>query len=69
MKMMVIVNGISFYTTSTAIRRGVGNNSNINVAIQQVFADLFNAVGISTTIRLYDHQMKQHKYDIQLRRV
>ena len=69
MKMMVIVNGISFYTTSTAIKRGVGNNSNINVAIQQVFADLFNAVGISTTIRLYDHQMKQHKYDIQLRRV
>jgi len=69
MKMMVIVNGISFYTTSTAIKRGVGNNSNINVAIQQVFADLFNAVGISTTIRLYDHQMKQHTYDIQLRRV
>jgi hypothetical protein len=69
MKMMVIVNGISFYTTSTAIKRGVGNNSNINVAIQQVFADLYNAVGICTTIRLYDHQMKQHTYDIQLRRV
>jgi len=69
MKMMVIVNGVSFYTTSTAIKRGVGNNSNINVAVQQVFADLFNAVGISTTIRLYDHQMKQHTYDIQLRRV
>jgi len=69
MKMMVIVNGVSFYTTSTAIKRGVGNNSNVNVAVQQVFADLFNAVGISTTIRLYDHQMKQHTYDIQLRRV
>jgi hypothetical protein len=69
MKINVIVNGVSFYTTSTAIKRGVGNNSNINVAIQQVFADMFNAVGISTTIRLYDHQMKQHTYDIQLRRV
>ncbi len=69
MKINVIVNGVSFYTTSTAIKRGVGNNSNLNVAIQQVFADLFNAVGISTTIRLYDHQMKQHTYDIQLRRV
>jgi len=69
MKINVIVNGVSFYTTSAAIKRGVGNNSNINVAIQQVFADMFNAVGISTTIRLFDHQMKQHTYDIQLRRV
>jgi hypothetical protein len=69
MKMMVIVNGVSFYTTSTAIRRGVGNNSNINVAIQQVFADLHNAIGISTSIRLYDHKMQQHTYDIQLRRM
>ena len=69
MKINVTINGISFYTTSAAIKRGVGNNSNVNVAVQQVFADMFNAVGISTTIRLYDHQMKQHKYDIQLRRV
>ena len=69
MKINVTINGISFYTTSAAIKRGVGNNSNVNVAVQQVFADLYNAVGIGTTIRLYDHQMKQHTYVIQLRRV
>lgn len=69
MKINVTINGISFYTTSAAIKRGVGNNSNVNVAVQQVFENLHNAVGISTTIRLYDHQMKQHTYDIQLRRV
>jgi hypothetical protein len=69
MKINVIVNGISFYTTSAAIKRGVGNNSNVNVAIRQVFADLHNAVGICTTVRLYDHQMTQHTYDIQLRKV
>jgi hypothetical protein len=69
MKINVIVNGISFYTTSAGIKRGVGNNSNVNVAIQQVFADMYNAVGISTTIRLYDHKMIQHAYDIQLRKM
>jgi hypothetical protein len=69
MKMNVIVNGVSFYTTSTAIKRGVGNNSNVNVAVRQVFEDLHNAVGICTTIRLYDHKMVQHTYDIQLRRI
>lgn len=70
MKMMVIVNGISFYTTKRALReRRVGNDSNLNVALSQVFENLHNAVGISTTIRLYDHQMKQHTYDVQLRRV
>ena len=69
MKINVIVNGISFYTTSAAIKRGVGNNSNVNVAIRQVFADMHNAIGIGTTVRLYDHQMKQHTYDIQLRKM
>ena len=49
--------------------RGVGNNSNVNVAVRQVFEDLHNAVGITTTIRLYDSKMVQHTYDIQLRRM
>ena len=69
MKVNVTINGISFYTTSAAINRGVGNNTLVNVAIQRVFKDMFNAVGIGTTIRLYDHQMKQQTYDIQIRRV
>jgi hypothetical protein len=41
----------------------------MNIAVQHVFADLHNAVGICTTIRLYDHKMVQHTYDIQLRKM
>lgn len=69
MKLNVIVNGVSFYTTSAAVKRGVGNNSNVNVAVQQVFENMHNAIGIGTTIRLYDSKMQQHTYDIQLRKV
>jgi hypothetical protein len=70
MKMQVIVNGISFYTTKRALReRRVGSDSNLNVALSQVYENLFNAVGISTTISLYDHKMKKHTYDIQMRKL
>jgi hypothetical protein len=70
MKMQVIVNGISFYTSKRALReRRVGSDSNLNVALSQVYENLFNAVGISTTISLYDHKMKQHTYDIQMRKL
>lgn len=63
----VIVNGISFYTTEARIkRRTVGSDSNLNEAIYQLYSNMFNAVGIASTITLYDNKMKKHSYDIQL---
>ena len=63
----VIVNGVSFYTTKARIKnRTVGDNSNINEAIYQLYSNLFNAVGIGSTISLYDSKMKKHTYDIQI---
>jgi len=63
----VIVNGVSFYTTKRAIvERRVGDNSNINEAIYQLYSNMFNAVGIGSTISLYDSKMCKHTYDIQI---
>jgi hypothetical protein len=63
----VIVNGVSFYTTKSAIKnRRVGDNSNLNEAIAQLYSNLFNAVGIGTTMHIYDSKMKKHTYDIQI---
>ncbi len=65
--MRVIVNGVSFYTTKRAIvERRVGDNSNINEAIYQLYSNMFNAVGIGSTISLYDSKMCKHTYDIQI---
>ena len=65
--MRVIVNGVSFYTTKRAIvERRVGDNSNINEAIYQLYSNMFNAVGIGSTISLYDSKMRKHTYDIQI---
>jgi nitric oxide synthase oxygenase domain/subunit len=63
----VIVNGVSFYTTESRIkRREVGDNSNLNEAIYQLHSNLFNAVGIASTMTVYDSKMQKHKFDIQI---
>ena len=63
----VIVNGISFYTTRARIKnRTVGDNTNLNEALALVYADLFNGVGIGTTMHIYDSKMRKHTYDIQI---
>lgn len=63
----VIVNGVSFYTTAARIkRREVGDNSNLNEAIYQLYSNLFNAVGIASTMTIYDSKMRKHQYDIQI---
>ena len=65
----VKVNGISFYTTKRALReRRVGSDSNLNVALSQMYENMFNAVGIHSTITLYDSKMRKHTYDISIRK-
>lgn len=63
----VIANGISFYTTEARIkRRTVGSDTNLNEAIFQLYSNLFNAVGISSTMTIYDGKMNKHVYNIQI---
>jgi hypothetical protein len=70
MKLRVIVNGVSFYTTSTAIKqRRVGDFSFQNDALYYALDLMGKNAGIGTTVRYYDHKMKQHAFDIQLSKV
>lgn len=69
MKYRVIVNGVSFYTSGAAIKRGVGDLISLNTAVRQLFEDMFNAIGISSRISVYDEKMKQVTYDIQITKI
>ena len=69
MKYRVIVNGISFYTTGAAIKRGVGDSVNVNVVVRQLFENMHNAIGIASTMSVYDHKMNRVSYDVQISRV
>jgi hypothetical protein len=66
MKYRVIVNGVSFYTTGAAIKRGVGDSVSVNVVVRQLFEDMFNAIGISSRLSVYDHKMEKVTYDVSI---
>lgn len=69
MKYRVIVNGVSFYTTGAAIKRGVGDSVSVNTVVRQLFENLFNGIGIASTMTVYDNKMNQVKYDVQISKV
>lgn len=70
MKLRAIVNGVSFYTTSTAIKqRRVGDFTLQNDALFYVLDCMAKSDGFATTVRYYDAKMVQHKFDIQLTKV
>lgn len=70
MKIRAIVNGISFYTTKTAIKgRRVGDFGLQNDALSYALELMGKNEGIGTTVRYYDHRMVQHKFVIQLSKV
>lgn len=70
MKIRAIVNGVSFYTNTTAIKnRRVGDFSMINDALYYALELKGNNFGIDTRVRYYDCEMKQHHFDIQLSEV
>lgn len=63
----VIVNGVSFYTTEARIkRREVGSDASLNEAIFRLHSNMFNAVGIASTTRVYDSKMQMRSFDIQI---
>jgi hypothetical protein len=66
-KIRAIVNGVSFYTTTTAIRKQtVGDNSLQNSALFFCLDAMGKNLGIGRTVALYDGKMKRHAFDIQL---
>jgi len=70
MKVRAVVNGVSFYTNSAQIIRGVGDFSGVNIAVRQVYDRMLaeNVAGLATTIHLYDYKMTKQSFDVQLSR-
>ena len=69
MKYRVIVNGVSFYTTGAAIKRGVGDSVAVNTVVRQLFEKMFNAIGMVSTMVVYDGKMQRTSYDVQISKV
>jgi hypothetical protein len=67
MKIRVIVNGVSYYTTRAAIKKQVsGDFSMQNTALFHALYMMGKNLGIGTTVTLYDSKVKRHSFDIQL---
>ena len=70
MRIRAIVNGVCFYTTSTAIKRHtVCDFNNQNIAMAQVYDQMGPNKGFATTITIYDYKMNPVRYAIQLNKV
>jgi hypothetical protein len=66
-KIRAIINGVSFYTTTSAInKQAVGDNSLQNVALKFALDCMGKNCGIGRDVHLYDHKMTKHTFQIQL---
>jgi hypothetical protein len=66
MKYRVIVNGVSFYATKAAIKRGVGDSVAVNCAVRLCGEEMGNGLGFGKTYTFYDNAMKQSTLDVQI---
>lgn len=67
MKIRAIVNGVSFYTTRSAIKKqSSGDFSMQNTALFFVLDCMGKDLGLARTVVLYDGKMVRHSFDIQL---
>lgn len=67
MKIRAIVNGISFYTTRAAIKRGVGDHIAVNQALQRVLAMMGKHAGMGTTVTIVaPYTNVETRFDVQL---
>lgn len=66
-KVRVIVNGVSYYSTTTALKKQTSScHSMQNAALFHALDVMGKNAGIAKTVVLYDGKMKRHSYDIQL---
>jgi hypothetical protein len=67
MKIHVIVNGVSYYTTRAAIKKRSSSDFGMqNDALFFVLECMGKNSRFATRARFYDNKMKQHSYDVQL---
>ena len=70
MKLRVIINGVSLYTTPNRILKGIGDFSSINTVCQLALADMDpDSVGLCRTYKLYDGKMKKTEITVQISKV
>jgi len=65
----VIINNIHLYTNTASIKRGIGDCTYINTALQLALIRLGKHRSVATTIKLYDSKIKAVNYDIQIDRI
>jgi hypothetical protein len=67
--MRVIVNGVSFYTTQSRVKKGVGDNTLYNTAVRLCYEEMGKSVGLAKNYTLYDHKMNKTVISVQLDRL
>ena len=66
-KIRAIVNGVSFYTTTAALKKQTsGCHTMQNSALFFALDCMGKNLGISRTVHMYDSKMHKHSFDIQL---
>ena len=66
-KIRVIVNGVSYYSTTTALKKQTSScNDMQNTALAFMVDIMGENLGIAKTVYMYDGKMKKHSFDIQL---
>jgi hypothetical protein len=69
-KIRAIVNGVSYYTTTTAIKKMTSSDFTLqNTALFFVLDKMGKNLGMATTVKLYDNKMDRHIFQIQLSKV
>lgn len=67
--MRVIVNGVSFYTTESRVKSGVGDNTLYNTAVRLCYEEMGKSGGLGKNYTLYDHKMNKTVISVQLDRL
>lgn len=62
------IDDVSFYTTKRALReRRVGTSKQMNDTLYALYQNMFNAIGVHTTVTMYDERMQSRTRDISIR--
>ena len=66
-KIRVIVNGVSYYSTTTALKKQTSSCHTMqNAALFYALDRMGKNLGVGTTVVLYDNKMHRHSFDVQL---
>lgn len=67
MKIRVIVNVVSYYTTRAAIKKQRSSDFALqNTALFYALDRMGKNLGVGTTVAIYDPKLQRHAFDVQL---